>query len=64
MRNAIHWAMTRLIFVPKEGTLGGGNLDKLGGGMWLRGVDQLILWQVGNNLATIHLTCDHFRDMT
>ena len=36
--------MTCLIFVCKVGKLGGNNLDKLQGGMWLWGADQLVLW--------------------
>ena len=40
--------MKRLIFVPKVGTLGGGNLGKLRGGIWVRGGDQLILWAFYN----------------
>ena len=41
--SVIHRAITRLIFVSKVGKLGGGNLSKLGGGMWLWGADQLVL---------------------
>ena len=44
MRSAIHWAMTHLIFVPEVDKLGGGNLGKLGGDMWMWGANQIILW--------------------
>ena len=50
---------THLIFVGKVG--------KLGGNMWLWGVDQLVLWEIyteKTNLVAIYLTHDHFRDMT
>ena len=43
-----------LDFVPKVG--------KLGGNMWLRGADQLVLWVFYNERkksAIIYLTCDH-----
>ena len=43
IKSAIHQAMTHLIFVPNVENLGGGNLGKLGGGMWLRGARQLVL---------------------
>ena len=42
--SAIHQAMTHLIFVPEVGKLGVRNLGKLGGGMWLQGANQLVLW--------------------
>ena len=51
--------MACLILVPEVG--------KLGGGMCLRGTDQLVLWVIyneKNNSATFYLRCDHFRDMT
>ena len=32
------------VFVPEVGKLRDGNLDKLEGGMWLWGADQLVLW--------------------
>jgi hypothetical protein len=35
IRSVIYQAMTYLIIVPKVGKLGGGNLGKLRGGMWL-----------------------------
>ena len=59
MRSAIYRAMTRLNFVPDVG--------KLGGNMWLRGVDQLTLWIFYNeksNSSTFNLTCNHFKDIT
>ena len=60
MRSAIHWAMTTLIFVPEVG--------KLGGGMWLWGANQLVLWvfyyERKKESVTIYLTRNHFRDTT
>ena len=44
IRSTIHRAMTHLIFVSKVGKFKGNNLGKLEGGMWLRGVDQLVQW--------------------
>ena len=44
-----------------------GKVGKLGGNMWLWGVDQLVLWEIyteKTNLVAIYLTHDHFRDMT
>ena len=45
MRSAFNQAMTHLIFVPKVGKTEGINLGKLGGGMWLWGADQLVMWE-------------------
>ena len=61
MRNAIHRAMTHLIFVPKAGTLRDGNLGKTRGDMWLWGPDQLVLWVFYGEKAmwqyfTLHVT--------
>ena len=67
MRSATHRAMTCLNFVPKVGELRDGNLNILGGGMWLWGADQLVLWEFyneKNNSATFYWTWDHNRDMT
>ena len=59
MRNAIHQAMTHLIFVPKVGKLGGGNLGKLGGNMSLWSADQLVLWVLYNEKAIWQLFILH-----
>ena len=52
-----------LDFVPKVGKVGSGNLGKLGGSMWLRGTDHLVLWVVHNEKTNwqhfIYLTIDH-----
>lgn len=36
--------MTCLNFVGEVDNLGGGNLGKSRGGMWLQGANQLVLW--------------------
>jgi hypothetical protein len=56
-----------LIFVLEVGIWACNNLDKLGGGMWMWGANQLsivgILYLKANS-TTFYLRCDHFRDMT
>ena len=44
IRSVINQDMTHLIFEREVGKLRGGDLCKLGGGMWLRGANQLVLW--------------------
>ena len=53
MRSAIQQANTHVIFVPDVG--------KLGGGMWLRGANQLVMWVLCNEKTirqhfTLHVT--------
>lgn len=49
IRSAIHGAMTRLSFV--------GVVGRLGGGMWLQGVDQLVSWYaIMKSLVWQHFT--------
>ena len=54
IRSATLRALTHLNFV--------GEVAKLGGGMWLWGADQLVLWKASSTIS--YLTHDHFRDMT
>jgi hypothetical protein len=44
IRSVVHRAMTCLIFLGEVGKLGGNNFSELGGGMWLWGAGQLVLW--------------------
>ena len=60
MRNAIHRAMTGLIFVPAVGELGGGNLSKLACGYEVPTNLYYGCSLMKANLATFYLTCDHF----
>lgn len=54
-----------LYFCAKVSKLGCGNLDKLGGAIWLQGANQLVLWvfyKIKTISATFYLGCDHFRN--